>query len=168
MRHIDGVCIQRHNRLVETDGPLPRGRYKTILLDVDSYLLPVSRYIPRNPIEAANPLVDDLEDWVWACYSADIPRTKAPETPRRERRRVCTADDVLAAVAAAWGVVGSALTARGRDLGPMERKARQVAMLFVAGRDRVDPDGHRGAVRWHSLFGGGPEHQTRSGGDAGR
>jgi len=34
-----------------SDGPLFRGRYKSILLDEDAYLLQVSRYIHRNPLE---------------------------------------------------------------------------------------------------------------------
>ncbi|MFI9651908.1 hypothetical protein [Guyparkeria halopsychrophila] len=50
-------------------------------MDADSYVLAVSRHIHRNPIEAANPLVDDLEDWVWASYPTDINRTKAPGNP---------------------------------------------------------------------------------------
>ena len=51
MRHINGVYTQRYNRLKKTDGPLFRGRYKAILVDEDSYLLQVSRYIHRNPVE---------------------------------------------------------------------------------------------------------------------
>ena len=35
MRHINGVYTQRHNRLKKTDGPLFRGRYKSILVDED-------------------------------------------------------------------------------------------------------------------------------------
>ncbi len=42
---------QRYNRLRKTDGPLFRGRYKAILVDKDAYLLQLSRYIHRNPIE---------------------------------------------------------------------------------------------------------------------
>ena len=52
MRHIDGVYTQRHNRRKRTDGPLFRGRYKAIVVDVSSYLLQVSRYIHRNPIDS--------------------------------------------------------------------------------------------------------------------
>mgnify|MGYP003940702759 CR=1 FL=1 len=52
MRHINGVYTQRYNRRMKTDGSLFRGRYKTIVIDASRYLLQVSRYIHRNPIEA--------------------------------------------------------------------------------------------------------------------
>jgi len=60
MRHINGVYTQRYNRLRNIDGPLFRGRYKAILVDQDAYLLQLSRYIHRNPIDMKQPLVDSL------------------------------------------------------------------------------------------------------------
>ncbi len=45
MRHINGVYTQRHNLLKKTDGPLFRGRYKSVLVDEESYLLQLTRYI---------------------------------------------------------------------------------------------------------------------------
>ncbi len=57
MRHINGVYTQRYNWLKQTDGlSLFRGRYKAILINAASYLLQVSRYIHRNPIEQKSPL----------------------------------------------------------------------------------------------------------------
>jgi carbonic anhydrase len=38
MRHINDVYTQRYNKLKKTDGPLVRGRYKAMLVDVDNYL----------------------------------------------------------------------------------------------------------------------------------
>jgi len=52
MRHINGVYTQRFNRRHGHDGPLFRGRYRSILIDQDSYLLELIRYIHRNPFEA--------------------------------------------------------------------------------------------------------------------
>lgn len=52
MRHLDGVYTQRFNLRVGTDGPLFRGRYKSVLLGEESYLRCVSRYIHLNPVEA--------------------------------------------------------------------------------------------------------------------
>ena len=52
MRHLSGLFTQRFNRLEGRDGPLFRGRYKAVIVDADTYLLQVSRYIHRNPIEA--------------------------------------------------------------------------------------------------------------------
>jgi len=65
MRHINGVYTQRHNRLKKTDGPLFRGRYKSILVDEDAYLLQVSCYIHRNPLEVKRAASDALESHQW-------------------------------------------------------------------------------------------------------
>ena len=70
MRHIDGIYTQRYNRLKRTDGPLFRGRYKAIVIDASQYLLQVSRYIHRNPIDTRIPLVNFLEDYSWSSYPA--------------------------------------------------------------------------------------------------
>ncbi len=52
MRHLDGVYTQYFNRKNRRVGPLLQGRYKAVLVDADSYLLEVSRYIHMNPVEA--------------------------------------------------------------------------------------------------------------------
>ena len=85
MRHINGVYTQRHNRLKRTDGPLFRGRYKSILVDEDSYLLQLSRYIHRNPIETRRPMVEKLEDYAWSSYPAYVNQVPAPSWLQREQ-----------------------------------------------------------------------------------
>ena len=52
MRHLNGVYTQRCNNRHGWDGSLFRGRYKSILIDSDSYLLQAVRYIHRNPLRA--------------------------------------------------------------------------------------------------------------------
>ena len=84
MRHINGVYTQRYNRLKHTDGPLFRGRYKAILVDRDGYLLSLSRYIHRNPIETNSKLVNTLSDWRWSSYPAYINQAVAPAWLHRE------------------------------------------------------------------------------------
>lgn len=84
MRHIDGLYTQRHNRLKKTDGPLFRGRYKAILIDSNEYLLQVSRYIHRNPIEMKRPLVKELEKYAWSSYRVYINQADCPEWLHRE------------------------------------------------------------------------------------
>ena len=49
MRHINGIYTAAVNRLHQCDAQLFRGRYKLILVDADSYLLHLVRYIHRNP-----------------------------------------------------------------------------------------------------------------------
>ena len=74
MRHIDGVYTQRFNRVHQCDGPLFRGRYKSILLDADSYLLELVRYIHRNPVRAG--LTQRLEDYGWSSHRGYLSRTQ--------------------------------------------------------------------------------------------
>jgi len=78
MRHINGVYTQRYNRLKKTDGPLFRGRYKAIIVDEDAYLLQLSRYIHRNPIEVKGSKVR-LTDYKWSSYLAYIGSVPAPQ-----------------------------------------------------------------------------------------
>jgi REP element-mobilizing transposase RayT len=84
MRHINGLYTQRYNRLLATDGPLFRGRYKAILVDEDAYLLQVSRYIHRNPIDTKKPLVTRLEDYPWSSYPAYINQVSSPDGLNRD------------------------------------------------------------------------------------
>jgi len=77
MRHINGQYTQRYNWLRKQDGPLFRGRYKAILVEEDSYQLPLSRYIHRNPIEAG--MVDQLEDYPWSSYPNYVSKLAAPD-----------------------------------------------------------------------------------------
>ena len=84
MRHINGVYTQRHNRLKHTDGPLFRGRYKAILVEKDAYLLQLSRYIHRNPIDMKKPMVRNLQDYQWSSYPAYTSSVKAPSWLCRE------------------------------------------------------------------------------------
>lgn len=76
--------------------------------------------------QRATPVLGNEAFRAWALEQGGESR----ETPRRERHPVRSSDEVLAAVAAAWDVDAGALTARGRQLGPMERRARQVAILL--------------------------------------
>jgi REP element-mobilizing transposase RayT len=66
MRHINGVYTQRYNRRHHCEGQLFRGRYKSILVDADSYLLQLVRYIHRNPLRAG--LTDSLKKYDWSSH----------------------------------------------------------------------------------------------------
>ena len=52
MRHLKGVYTQRYNVGHGSGGTLFRGRYKSILVEADSYVLQLVRYIHRNPLKA--------------------------------------------------------------------------------------------------------------------
>jgi len=83
MRHINGVYTQRYNRLKKTDGPLFRGRYKAILVDRDAYLLQLSRYIHRNPIEVKGSK-HKLSNYLWSSYPTYIGQSPPPQWLQRD------------------------------------------------------------------------------------
>lgn len=66
MRHINGVYTQRYNRRHGCDGQLLRGRYKSILVSADSYLLQLVRYIHRNPVKAG--IAASPDDYPWSSH----------------------------------------------------------------------------------------------------
>ncbi len=68
MRHVDGVYTQRFNWFHKCDGSLFRGRYKAILVEADTYLLDLVRYIHRNPLRAG--LVSRLDRYLWSSHIA--------------------------------------------------------------------------------------------------
>ena len=52
MRQLNGVYTQRFNRTHARVGQVFQGRFKTILVHKDSYLLEHARYIVLNPLRA--------------------------------------------------------------------------------------------------------------------
>ena len=74
MRHLNGVYTQRYNKRHACDGQLFRGRYKSIVVESDSYALELVRYIHRNPLEAG--LVDNLEKYQWSSHKGYLSDAK--------------------------------------------------------------------------------------------
>ena len=74
MRHLNGIYTQRFNRVHHCDGQLFRGRYKAILVDGDSYLLELVRYIHRNALEAG--LVKELAKYPWSSHKGYLSNAK--------------------------------------------------------------------------------------------
>jgi REP element-mobilizing transposase RayT len=74
MRHINGVYTQRFNRGHQKEGQLFRGRYKAVLVDADSHLLEVLRYIHRNPLMAG--IVKTPGDYSWSSHQGYMSRAK--------------------------------------------------------------------------------------------
>ena len=76
MRQLNGMYTQRFNRAHRRVGHVFQGRFKSIIVDKDAYLLELSRYIVRNPVAAK--MVKTVEDWVWSSYAATAGNEKAP------------------------------------------------------------------------------------------
>ena len=68
MRHINGVFTQRMNRLNRRSGHLFQGRFKSVLIEKDSHLLELARYVVLNPVRAN--MVRSAKDWKWSSYRA--------------------------------------------------------------------------------------------------
>lgn len=76
MRALNGIYTQGFNKRHRRVGHLFQGRYKAILVDKDSYLLEVCRYVVLNPVRAK--MVRKPEDWLWSSYRATAGRIQAP------------------------------------------------------------------------------------------
>lgn len=70
MRQLNGVYTQASNRRHRRVGHLFQGRFKAILVDSDSYLLELSRYVVLNPVRAG--MVKKPADWMWSSYRESV------------------------------------------------------------------------------------------------
>ncbi|MEH6814753.1 MAG: transposase [Motiliproteus sp.] len=70
MRQLNGVYTQRFNRRHNMTGHLYQGRYKAILVQKETYLLELTRYVVLNPLRAG--MIKNLDDWPWSSYPAMI------------------------------------------------------------------------------------------------
>ena len=77
MRQLNGVYTQKFNWRHHRVGHVFQGRYKSILVERESYLLELTRYVVLNPVRAE--LVDDPKDWPWSSYKATAGLEEAPE-----------------------------------------------------------------------------------------
>ena len=68
MRHLNGVYTQSFNRTHKRTGHIFQGRFKAILVEKESHLLEVARYIVLNPVRAK--MVRHPRAWKWSSYRA--------------------------------------------------------------------------------------------------
>jgi putative transposase len=68
MRHLNGVYTMRFNRRHGSVGHVFQGRYKAIVVQKESHLLEVCRYVVLNPVRAK--VVEVPERWRWSSYRA--------------------------------------------------------------------------------------------------
>jgi putative transposase len=66
MKLLNGVYTQSFNHRHPRVGHLFQGRYKAILVDKESYLLELARYIVLNPVRAR--MFRSAADWKWSSY----------------------------------------------------------------------------------------------------
>jgi len=68
MRQLNGVYTQAFNRRHRRVGHIFQGRYKAILIQKESHLLEVCRYVVLNPVRAM--IIKKPEEWKWSSYTA--------------------------------------------------------------------------------------------------
>jgi REP element-mobilizing transposase RayT len=77
MRQLNGVYTQGFNRRHNRVGHVLQGRFKSILVDKDNYLLEVARYVVLNPVRAK--LVLHPRYWRWCSYTATSGERRVPK-----------------------------------------------------------------------------------------
>lgn len=68
MRDLNGIYTQRFNRVHGHRGHIFQGRYKSFVIEKESYLLEVARYTVLNPVRAG--IVTKPAQWRWSSYRA--------------------------------------------------------------------------------------------------
>ncbi len=70
MRQLNGVYTMHFNKRHDSLGHVFQGRYKAILVQKESHLLEVCRYVVLNPIRAKG--VKNPERWKWSSYRGTV------------------------------------------------------------------------------------------------
>jgi REP element-mobilizing transposase RayT len=97
MRQLNGVYTQYVNRTHGRVGHLFQGRFKAILVERDSYLLELARYVVLNPVRTGT--VRTPGAWPWSSYRAtagEVPAAPFLATDWLLRAFADTRDDAVA------------------------------------------------------------------------
>ena len=76
MRQLNGVYTQRFNRRHGLVGHLFQGRFKGILVERETHLLELARYVVLNPVRAG--MVANAAEWRWSSFTAMTGAAPAP------------------------------------------------------------------------------------------
>ena len=95
MRRLNGAYTQAFNRRHRLVGHLLQGRYKAILVDQESYLLELCRYVVLNPVRAK--AVKSVNDWPWSSYLPTAGKMSCPEWLAADRVHALFGVDAAAA-----------------------------------------------------------------------
>jgi len=66
MKHLNGIYTQKFNKKHRRVGHLFQGRFKAIVVEKDTYLKELCRYLVLNPVRAK--MVKHPKDWKWSSY----------------------------------------------------------------------------------------------------
>ncbi len=125
IQHLNGVFTQRFNRRHRRDGSLFRGRFRSRVVQDETYSFEVARYIHNNPIAAR--LVRSARRYEWSSHRHYLSRAERPS----------------------WLEVETLLAPFGGD----RPKGRRGFDEFVAERAPEELRKHVGATRWLPVLG---------------
>lgn len=97
MRQLNSAYSQYYNRRHDLVGHVMQGRYKAILVQKDSYLRELARYIVLNPVRAG--LVRTPDEWEWSSYRFMLGQP-APAWMTTDWLLACFGPDQVAAIQA--------------------------------------------------------------------
>jgi len=78
MRSLNGEYTQAFNRRHRRPGHVFQGRYKAVVVEKESHLLEVCRYVVLNPVRARGMGAKRPEDWIWSSYRATAGMSGVP------------------------------------------------------------------------------------------
>lgn len=76
MRQLNGIYTQRFNRRHQRVGHVFQGRFKAILVEKNTHLLELARYLALNPVRAG--MVKSASGWPWSSYRATVGLAERP------------------------------------------------------------------------------------------
>jgi putative transposase len=126
MRHLNGVYTQKINKRYRYEGSLFKGRFKSIVLEEDTYFQELIRYIHRNPLKAK--IVEKIIDHKWTSHRSYMLDGEGPEWLRKD----------------------TALS----KFGKYEKSSRQKMDAFVKQEVPEDLENMLERVKWPALLGG--------------
>ncbi len=77
MRQLNGVYTQHFNRRHEQEGPLFQGRFKSVLFETETYLLPLCRHVVLNPVRVN--ASSSAQTYRWSSHRAMCGVIRKPE-----------------------------------------------------------------------------------------
>ena len=83
MHQLNGGYTQYVNHAHSRTGHLFQGRFKSILIQKDSHLIELSRYIVLNPVRAG--MCAEPEDYMWSSFRATLELVRRPGFLKSER-----------------------------------------------------------------------------------
>lgn len=144
MRHINGVFAQTTNRRRALTGHLFESRFRSFIIERETYLKRAVRYVVRNPVRAG--LVKDPAAWEWSSYRAIAGLEPGPDwlslewlewTFRADARE--TAQERFCRYVNEPPESKAPLRAEGGVAGSAAFKARVAAAMDAARKDRLLP-----------------------------